>query len=235
MKRITWFILFLVMGVSCLDQPDCYRQNLNFIGISFRKLFDGKADTVQLDQVLIDGNNSGLDFKLGYTTIPVELNYLNKEITLKISGFLKDDELTLSYQSRTQFVSAECGERFIVSGLKIKSYTGSFNDSVRVVSDVPANTAGTNIVIYRCPRPNTIRFSFQQLFMDLDSVGKPDERVIKTIDFNTTKFRYVSPAKSVVLPLDSSANSISYDFKFDTEQSNVSFEYQKEKLSSGGS
>src|SRR6187431_2998643 len=46
MKKAHWFIIFLLFAISCLDEPDCFRLNNNIIGIAFKKMYDGKADTV---------------------------------------------------------------------------------------------------------------------------------------------------------------------------------------------
>lgn len=234
MKRVTWFALFLVMVVSCLDQPDCYRQNLNLIGISFKKLRDGKPDTVVLYKVFGDNSYPFFNDTVGTTNIAIPLNYLSESMTLSLKGILKDDVLKLGFTSKAQFVSEECGTRFIISDLKILDKTLTNHDSVRVTSSLPANPAGTNIVIYRCPRTNIMRLSFRQLLMNDDSIGQLDPRLIKTITTDsgpaekysaTPKYSSLATS-SVLLALNPKAKAITYQIQFDNEKRTVGFKYE---------
>ena len=59
--------------------------------------------------------------------------------------------------AQVQFVSEDCGERYIFSDLKILEYDF---DSVRIVNPTPTAPASTNIEIYRCPRTNLMGIDF---------------------------------------------------------------------------
>lgn len=214
MKKAILFILLLSMGVSCLDQPDCFRQNVNLMGISFKKMYDGKADTVailSIDSVFYD--------TLLVSSVALPLNYLENETAFSFSflerGYpidtVKNYSLLLNYESKPQFVSEECGQRFVVSGLEV--IDNNF-DSIRIVSKSPSNVAPQNIVVYRCPRNNVMRFSFRQLYMDTVSRGRLEAREIETVTTASKRVYGQGSQSSVLLPLDLDAESTSFDFKF---------------------
>ena len=237
MKRVVWFALFLVVGVSCLDQPDCFRQDLNLIGISFRKMYDGAADTVVLLKVSATSTDSVFYENVYGATFSLPLNYLNTNTTFVIEqlvreyldGMSQTDTMFLSHSSKAQFVSEDCGERFVVSNLQLLRST---YDSIEVVSATPSNPAHINIKVYRCPRTNIMRMSFRQLYMDKNdtlSRGKLDSRPITSIintDAVTTPWLQDTTMSAILLPLNPNTNSTTYNFKFDNGDSNsVTFNY----------
>src|SRR6478609_6629896 len=73
MKKASWFILFLLMGVSCLDQPDCFRQDQNLVGISFKKMFDGQTDTVYIVKITSPDTHDA-DYHFYDTTLVTSLS-----------------------------------------------------------------------------------------------------------------------------------------------------------------
>src|SRR6186713_2105740 len=129
MRRAFWFVLFLLMAVSCLDQPDCFRQNINLMGLSFKKISGGKADTLDV-MVAVDAVGKFYDGVLT-TGLSLPLDYLNNQTSFSFSirekGYLADEVKTYSlvfgHDSKPQFVSEECGQRFVVSNLRINSKT----------------------------------------------------------------------------------------------------------------
>ncbi len=229
MKKVAWFVLFLLMGVSCLNEPDCFRQNINLVGISFRKMFDGKTDTVSIYQALADGYSGILPDTFNATSpISLPLNYLKDETTLIIKGLDRTYTLLLGHKSKTQFVSEDCGQRFIVSDLAILSGKEDF-DSIRLVSNTPSNPANVNIEIYRCPRNNIMRLSFRQLLMDNITAGRLDSRNIESVtaDYQATPLYENIATSSLLLPLDYGASSATFDFKLDDDAlRNISIDYR---------
>jgi hypothetical protein len=231
MKRVVWFALFLVVGVSCLDQPDCFRQDLNLIGISFRKMYDGAADTVVLLKVSATTTDSVFYENVYGATFSLPLNYLNTNTTFVIEQLVREyldgtsqqDTMFLTHSSKAQFVSEDCGERFVVSNLQLLRST---YDSIEVVSATPSNPAHINIKVYRCPRTNILRMSFRQLYMDKNdtlSRGKLVSRPITSIinsDAATTPWLQDTTMSAVLLPLNPNTNSTTYNFKFDNGDSN---------------
>src|SRR5690349_20141752 len=168
MKTTTWFLFFLVLAVSCLDDPDCYQLNNNLIGITFRVLGSTKVDTVAFLGVDIDGSDSTFIYQSDTTFllasgIPLPLNYTRDEtdITFRLVGgasyFMK-----LGYQANTQFVSEECGSRYELTDLTLLDYDF---DSAVVVNHHPGKTASSNIEVFRCPVTDVVTLSFRDLYL----------------------------------------------------------------------
>jgi hypothetical protein len=200
------------MAVSCLDEPDCFRQNVNLIGISFKKMFDGRGDTVAIARITTSISDSVfVDHRL-VSHLSLPLNYLKNETDFTIEGIDRLYHLLLTHQSKAQFVSEDCGQRFIVSNLGISHQDF---DSIRLVSNSLSNPAHVNIEVYRCPRNNVMRFSFRQLFMDTVRFGKLDSRNITSIDNGTTPLYADTILSSVLLPLDPNSSTATFNFVLD--------------------
>jgi hypothetical protein len=139
-KRSAWLLVFIVIAAACLDEPDCFNLNNDVIGISFKKLQDSRTDTVSLEAygVLEPELFAGFDTTISRVYMP--LNYFEDETTY----FFKTSDvrhlLRVGYISQAQFVSENCGEKFVLSRLRI---LGASFDSVRLVTDVPTSEAGT--------------------------------------------------------------------------------------------
>ena len=139
-KKSTWIILFLLIPASaCLDEPDCYSLNNYIIGISFRKLADSTADTVGFTSIRIA--NPEILFKDDTVSkIYIPLNYFQNETTFLFDHPDNTQILRLGYTSQVQFVSEGCGERFVLSNLRVLEH--SF-DSIRILTTNPSREAGT--------------------------------------------------------------------------------------------
>jgi hypothetical protein len=163
-KRTSWFIFFVLLAVSCLDEPDCFNLNNNWVGISFKVLGSSKADTVFLWGVGLSGSVTpftGADTAIS-SGVSVPLNIYSDRTMINFDGLAADRTMTLSYRVQSQFVSEECGSRFVLSGLKIE---GHDFDSARVVNSTPgASKNAKNIEVYRCPITNIVGFEYRQLF-----------------------------------------------------------------------
>jgi hypothetical protein len=219
MKKIIWFVFFLIMAMSCLDEPDCFRQNINLVGISFKKMFDGRTDTVSVWKVYADSEKDSLFYEAkATTTLSLPLNYLRNETTFTIEALDKIYHLVLDHKSKTQFVSEDCGSRFVVSDLEI---AGADFDSIGLVSNTLSNPAHVNINVYRCPRTNIMRFSFRQLYMDTVRNGKEDVRAINSViaNYAPTISLYDSISLSaLLLQLDPTTVSSSFNFNLDDNE-----------------
>jgi hypothetical protein len=142
-RTISCVLVFLLVTASCLDEPDCYSLNNDLIVVSFKKLEDSTADTVEitalgtLEPPLIFSAYS--DTALSKVVLP--LNYFEDETTF----YFEDPDtirfLHLGYISQAQFVSVDCGEKFVLSALKVLEHNF---DSVRVLSDAPATQANSS-------------------------------------------------------------------------------------------
>lgn len=216
-RKVAWFLFFALLAVSCLNEPDCYNLNNNLIGISFRKLADNKADTVAIIGITINGADSVFyPFRL-VTGVELPLNFYTSESDIIFQRLHWDvavtNRLLLGYRSQIQFVSEDCGERFLISNLDVLE---SDFDSVRVVNASPGNTPSTNLIVYRCPETDLMRVGFRQLDMNEDSLGRPLSVFVDGIltDFTPDVFYPDDTASSFVLPLNPAATATRYDFDF---------------------
>jgi hypothetical protein len=164
-KKTSWFIFLLFLAVSCLDDPDCFRLNNNYVGIAFRVMGSSSLDTVFLYGV----EAAGLRFSAADTTFTtrtdVQVDFFNDQTTFTFLGKDGNHTLALGYSAKTQFVSEDCGPRYILSDLSVLS--ADFDgDSVRVISKTPTSSQSTHIEIFRCPHPDTLGLMFKQLTLN---------------------------------------------------------------------
>src|SRR5690606_23043742 len=182
-KKTTWFIFLLFLGVSCLDDPDCFRLTNNFIGVAFRVMGSGKLDTVALFGI----ESKGLRFPVADTAlatgVELELNIFENQTEFTFIRPGQTNHLTLGYQLQTQFVSDDCGPRYLLSNLQM--IESDFADSVRIVTKTPSRRGGRHVEIFRCPHPDSLGVSFRQLTFN------PAQ--------TTQSSRYVSPVFDKVL------------------------------------
>lgn len=159
-RKSGWFLFFVVLASSCLDEPDCYSLNNNIVGIAFKKISDGTADTVFFNRIWAEGTDSTYEntFRTG---IDLPLNYFQNETTYHFEGITKNYDLTLSYNAKTQFVSEDCGERFVLSDLVV---TAPAFDSLRLMARTPKRErqTGTHLNFYRCPNTSQMELRFSE-------------------------------------------------------------------------
>jgi hypothetical protein len=133
-----------IAGAACLDDPECFALNNNQVGITFKDAVTAAAKSVEGISVLAD--TVVLIESTTASKIVVPLNFYTDNTRYTI--FLLDSSysLTLGYRSQSQFVSQECGQRYVISDLFVESH--SF-DSVRVVSARPGKDRNaSNIEIF---------------------------------------------------------------------------------------
>jgi hypothetical protein len=179
-KKTTWFLILLFFAVSCLDQPECYLLNNNVIGVAFRVMGSGSLDSAKLSQVLINGiplqNATTKDiFDKTYdslvTTVQLPLNYFENSSILTFNSTTANNSIVPTYERQTQFVSEECGPRYILSNLKVLETT---YDSIRIVNNSPSRSADSrHIEIFRCPITDTLRMTFHQLYLPATTATSP--------------------------------------------------------------
>lgn len=202
-KRTLWFFVFALMAVSCLDQPDCFSLNNNYVGITFRKLSVGAADTVGLTRVFLPEANVEFVPSGVVTSFDIPLNLYGNTTAVIVEAAGTVYDLTLGYTSRVQFVSEACGGKFVLSDLKATS--DSF-DSVRVAASTPKsqNIPGTNIEIFRCPNTSEIKLQFASA-QTITTIEAPHLGTL------------TGPAQAVTmlkLPLNTTESQSSYVFTF---------------------
>lgn len=208
MKKVSWFAFFLILTVSCLDEPDCFQLHNNILGVTFRVIGTGQGDSV----VLKDAKNE----LVTVTSFQDTLNYFVNEGTFIFEAEKWTKRLSFAYNTRNQFISEECGSRFELSDLRVVAHEF---DSVRIVNSSPTKTGGPNIDIYRCPETDTLVIEFYQLLGTTNGVTISNPRAlnrshefvsIKDVDGNTL---FSGIAASVKLPVDLQKNSARYVFE----------------------
>lgn len=217
-KKVVWFLFFGLLAVSCLDDPDCYNLNSNVIGISFKKIADGKADSIYLYGISIEGTDSifyGNPSGSIVTDVQLPLNILQDQSPITFLRFGNagpfTNSLLLGYDTKAQFVSEDCGERFIVSNLHVLS---SDFDSTRLVNASPTQNPSTNIIIYRCPIPNVVRFSFRQWNTnEADTLGAALPVLFNSIqdDFSNITYQTSQAVSTIRLPINSESNATTFN------------------------
>lgn len=133
-RKTVWAVILILVTSGCLDEPDCYQLNNHLVGIAFKKLEDSTADTVSITafgtpEVLFIAGDTSVSRLLG-----VPLNYFQDETLFLFQDHETTHTLHLGYLSQAQFVSERCGEKFVLSELRIIDH--SF-DSVRLVTNFP--------------------------------------------------------------------------------------------------
>lgn len=143
-KKGFWFVLLIAAASSCLNEPDCYRLNNNIIAISFKKKEDGAASTVTF--VSIKGEGALMQFAATGSKVYLPLNYFQNTSSFYFEQSTRTDTINLQYLAQAQYVSSDCGVRYVLSDLAIVDHTF---DSVRLVTRVPKNnSSGNNIEIF---------------------------------------------------------------------------------------
>ncbi|MFO7256720.1 MAG: hypothetical protein DIU61_003435 [Bacteroidota bacterium] len=227
-RKVALYSVFALLALSCLEEPDCYNLNNNLIGISFRKMADNKSDTVRLIGITLNGSDSVFhSFKLA-TGVGLPVDVLGSE---EVITFYFDDingpvqrTLRTTYTSRVQFVSEDCGERFIVSNLRLEDHDF---DSVRLVNDQPGKQETTNFIVYRCPITDRMKISFRQLGTT-DSIGAPMDVFLDgiTSDFSPGVLYPDDTASSFILPLNPESTSVAYNFDFKEGSGDLVVDYR---------
>ena len=219
-----FFLLFLGFFTSaCLDDPDCFQLNNNLIQIGFRKMFDGKPDTVILEGISALGTDSIFyPFRIiNDGKINLNLNFLQQETAFSFVFPDQIKNLALGYSSKIQFVSPECGERFELNDLVVNL---SDFDSIRFVSHQPGKTPHRNLDIYRCPLTHFVKFSFVQ--QGNLAVIKDTAIVTNvTTDFPTPIFYPFDTLTSIKLPLNPASTTTTFTFTLPTGPKTLTLSY----------
>lgn len=226
MRKLSWFAFFLILMVSCLDEPDCFQLNNNIIGVTFRVIGTGQVDSVLL--------KDSLNQWVTVTSFTDSLNYFANEGTFNFVDKFEEVErtrnLSFAYTVKNQFMSDECGSRFDLSDLRILSHDF---DSVRIVNSSPTKTGGPNIDIYRCPETDTLTIDFNQLIATTNGVtiSNPQSQYlgqdfisITDIDGNSL---FSGSGATVKLPVDLTKNSETFVFKTELSTNTISITYNR--------
>lgn len=144
-RKGAWIAVLLAMATACLEEPDCYQLNNEVIGIAFKKIENSTADTLSFTLLTVDPPLIFPDTTVSRLFLP--LNYFKEETTFVFAQETAVDTLQLTYLSQAQFVSENCGEKFVLSNLRVGYH--SF-DSVRLVFDTPTQAgSAVNLEIFQ--------------------------------------------------------------------------------------
>lgn len=214
MKKLSWFIFLSLLAVSCLDEPDCFQLNNNQIGIAFRVMGSSKADTVAVVGIALSGTDSVFYPLKLVTGLELPLNYTVDATTVTLQELTKTNFISFNYLSKTQFVSEDCGSRFILENLQIADHDF---DSVRLVNSTPGKTASTNVEIFRCPRTNILAVSFRDLYINSsgNEANKAGSIALDeiTTDYSGTVLYDGANQATYYLPVNLNADATTFNFK----------------------
>lgn len=145
LKRIFFLVLSGLAVNACLDQPDCVRLNNNRAGIAYKYLTDGSNASLQFDSIWAVGSADTI-YDQRLSAFVIRLNHFAEQTTVKFADDEATDSIVFEYSSQVQFVSEDCGERYVLSNLRVVKHTF---DSLRIVGDTPAkDNNARNIEIY---------------------------------------------------------------------------------------
>jgi len=218
MKKLSWFVCFSLFAVSCLNEADCYQLNNNAVVIYF-KILGGKADLFEL--YTIQSADAGgpflVDTAVSYVALPI--NPKTEETVFTIIGAYADYELPVTYNRQVQFVSEDCGERYVFSNLNVLE--NNF-DSVLLVSTTPAPvpvpSSAKNIEIYRCPRTNLAGITFKEKVLLSDV----------TVNFPAIIYQPTDSVTTINLPLNPNDTTTTFTFSFGNATKTLKVSYLKE-------
>lgn len=210
LKKSFWFIGLLCVA-SCLDEPDCFQLSNNYIGISFKKIFDGKADTVSFIGISTPSSDSIFYPLTRASSIQLELNPFESFTNFDLETFfIASFQLDVEYRSTAQFVSDNCGIRTTLSKMNIASHNF---DSLRIINPLLKNPANINLEVYRCPRTNQLKISFKKLSGGAE-VADSVQLANVTADYPVNFYFPGGKITTVNVPLNPSANSTVFTFEF---------------------
>lgn len=210
LNRSIWFVGLLFIA-SCLDEPDCYQLSNNYIGITFKKIFDGKVDTVSFVSITSPSSDSVFYPFTFATSIQLELNPHQSFSNFTMETlFFESFQLDLGYKSVVQFVSEDCGIRTTLSGLEVNQHTF---DSLRMLTPVLADPAQINLEVYRCPRSNQLKLAFKKLVEGVEMADSVQLNNV-TADYPVNFYFPGEKTTSINLPVNPQANSTTFTFEF---------------------
>jgi hypothetical protein len=206
-KKSGWFLICVLLTASCLDEPECFSLNNNIVGISFKKMSNRQEDTVYFVSITAEGSDSLFVEFDGLTRLDLPLNYFRDITDFTFTRFDQPMDLRFVYDSKAQFVSADCGERYVLSDLRASSSTF---DSLRILNASPKsdNQTGTTLEVYRCPNSSAVKFRFKAPVEIAQVITYPQVPVL-LIEDEEGKLSYVS----VPLNADQSQSTITFTFE----------------------
>ena len=201
--KILAFCLAGFLAGSCYEDPDCIDLRSDYVGFTFKKLFDKQVDTVAVVGITTSGTDSvfyQFTNVAGPIRLPLNVAASSQSFAFDLAG--GPHALEVGYEAKPQFESVTCGPRFVLTHLNVPSH--SF-DSVRVTNPVAVGSeTGSNIDIYRCPITNNFKISFRQWYADDNANGVSLTERLHGVRLDYLPFTYYPGAEvgAVVVPLN---------------------------------
>ena len=155
------------------------------------------------------------------TFIQAPLDYFNTQTTYSFITSLhgvptEERQLVLGYKVQAQFVSEECGPRYILSELHVQE---SAFDSVRIVNAEPSRDGNArNIEIFRCPSPDTLGITIHQLTLPATPGAQRSRPAAADFDVirvdGLSDFYENQRAATLHIPINVNAESTTFEFDF---------------------
>lgn len=225
MKKILWVVFFFLALGSCLDEPDCIDMTNGIIGISFKKMFDNKADTVVFIGIQSPESDSIFYPYTRATLISLPLNPFAEQTRYDLEGVYGNNFVEMDYINKTvQYVTEDCGTRYIFSNLKFSDHDF---DSLKVITTDLFTTGQTNLEVYRCPRTNLVKVTFRKL---VGVTERADTVFLSSLsaDYPAQFFIPTDTLSAINLPLNQNASSTTFYFNFkDGSSRTITFNYSR--------
>lgn len=232
LRKVLWFgFLLMISASSCLDEPDCFALNNNFVQISFRRLLDNSADSISFIGIgyenVVDSSAFADEIIITNNSVTLPLNFLQNQTSYNLVDLLGANSFRLVYESRAQFVSEDCGERFVLSNLQMEDHNF---DSVRIINAIPSGritSNNPNIIVYRCPVLNYVSVAFRQLYTDTVALGYPMDRILNAVsaDYDVDLFYGNTALNAVTLPVNDASTSTNFNLHFAEGTSTLTLNY----------
>lgn len=170
-------------------------------------ILGGEADQLPVLSVIAPGSDSTFypnTLLTGLVGLPLDPLHGETEYDFQLS---KDEfrHIQLFYNTQVQFVSQDCGERYVFTNLELGDHDF---DSIRINNTVPVSsttsTTVANVEIYRCPR------------LDIMGIAFTDDAIVRSIttDFMGTIYESTDTITSIGLPLNTDAAATNFVFEF---------------------
>jgi hypothetical protein len=225
MKSWFWIGLMSVLLGACLDDPECLDMNNAHIGISFKKMFDGKVDTVAFIGIKSPDSDSIFYSFTRATGVELLLNPYMTQVQYTLEGVYNQNFLVMDYETRlVKFISEDCGARYMLSNLE---FTDHDFDSLKIITNVLSSTLRTNLEVYRCPRTNLAKVTFRKL---VNTQERPDTVYLNSITADYPAIFYIpkDTLSTINLPLNGNATATTFNFNFkDGSSKSITFNYNR--------
>lgn len=231
--QILIFCIVSFLAGACYEDPDCIDLRNDYVGFTFKKLFDRQADTVGVLGITTSGTDSVFyEFLNVGGSIQVPLNVTASSQSFIFNLLTGTYSMMVDYKSQPQFESVDCGPRIVITDLNVSQHNF---DSIQITNNVAVTAkGGSNIDIYRCPITNNFKLAFRQLLADTVANGTALIENLHNVrlDYQPFLFHFNAKASSVVVPLNlaSTTTNVLIDSK-DSGLSSLDIRYQFETAS----